>query len=196
MKIKVNKHKLNIHYRGSRWGSRTQQHAYCLRYAHCHHIEAYFGKKQLQAKIAIAFLFGQLHFNNVTSHALFYGGHLVMRSKRCAVQNQGITLKRYSVLSVLTPFLSSVVMVIAARSPTAVKLLPLYGLFPVLYFCHCWWVKYPQLWLLWWCREAVGPMGGWNKVTSRINDNLNVIKITHHNTIQIEFGSVTPKRTK
>ena len=31
-------------------------------------------------------------FNNVTSHALFYGGHLVMRSKRCAVQNQGITL--------------------------------------------------------------------------------------------------------
>ena len=60
-----------------------------------------------------------------------------MRSKRCAVQNQGITLKRYSVLSVLTPFLSSVVMVIAARSPTVVKLLPLYGLFPVLYFCHC-----------------------------------------------------------
>ena len=31
-------------------------------------------------------------FNNVTSHALFYGGHLVMRSKRCAVQNKGITL--------------------------------------------------------------------------------------------------------
>ena len=50
-------------------------------------------KKQPQAKIAIAFLFGQLHFNNVTSHALFYGGHLVMRSKRCAVQNQGITLR-------------------------------------------------------------------------------------------------------
>ena len=52
MKIKVNKHKLNIHY-----------------------------------------LFGQLHFNNVTSHALFYGGRLVMRSKRCAMQNQGITLR-------------------------------------------------------------------------------------------------------
>ena len=34
----------------------------------------------------------QLHFNNVTSHALFCGGHLVMSSKRCAVQNQGITL--------------------------------------------------------------------------------------------------------
>ena len=49
-------------------------------------------RKQPQAKISIAFLFGQLHFNNVTSHALFYGGHLVMRSKRCAVQNQGITL--------------------------------------------------------------------------------------------------------
>ena len=93
MKIKVNKHKLNVHYRGSPWGSRTQQHAYCLRYAHSHHIESHLGKKQPQAKIAIAFLFGQLHFNDVTSHALFYGGHLVMRSKRCAVQNQGITLK-------------------------------------------------------------------------------------------------------
>ena len=92
MKIKVNKHKLNINYRGSPWGSRTQQHAYCLRYAHSHHIESHLGKKQPQVKIAIAFLFGQLHFNNVTSHALFYGGHLVMRSKRCAVQNQGITL--------------------------------------------------------------------------------------------------------
>ena len=56
------------------------------------HIESHLGKKQPQAKIAIAFLFGQLHFNNVTSHAIFYGGHLVMRSKRCAVQNQGITL--------------------------------------------------------------------------------------------------------
>ena len=88
MKIRVNKHKLNIHYRGSR----TQQHEYCLRYAHSHHIESHLSKKQPQAKIAIAFLFGQLHFNNVTSHALFYGGHLVMRSKRCAVQNQGITL--------------------------------------------------------------------------------------------------------
>ena len=93
MKIKVNKHKLNIHYWGSLWGSRTQQHAYCLRYAHSHHLESYLGKKQPQAKIAITFLFGQLHFNIVTSHALFYGGHLVMRSKRCAVQNQGITLR-------------------------------------------------------------------------------------------------------
>ena len=94
MKIKVNKHKLNIHYRGSPWGSRTQQHAYCLRYAHSHHIESHLGKKQLQAKIAIVFLFRQLHFNNVTSHA-FFGGHLVLRSKRCAVQNQGITLNRF-----------------------------------------------------------------------------------------------------
>ena len=92
MKIKVNKHKLNIHYRGSPSGSRTQQHAYCSRYAHSHHIESHLDKKKPQVKIAIAFLFGQLHFNNVTSHALFYGGHLVMRSRRCAVQNQGITL--------------------------------------------------------------------------------------------------------
>ena len=64
-----------------------------LHYAHSQHTESHLGKKQPQAKIPRAFLFSQLHFNNVTSHALFYGGHLVMRSKRCAVQNQGITLK-------------------------------------------------------------------------------------------------------
>ena len=29
-------------------------------------------------------------------HMLFYEGHLVMRSKRCAVQNQGITLKFFT----------------------------------------------------------------------------------------------------
>ena len=93
MKIKVTKHKLNIHYRGSPWGSRTQQHAYCLRYAHFQHTESHLSKKQPQAKIPIVFLFSQLHFNNVTSHALYYSGHLIMRSKRCAVQNQGITLR-------------------------------------------------------------------------------------------------------
>ena len=92
MKIKVSKHNLNIHYRGSQRGGRTQQHAYCLHYAHSQHTESHLGKKQPQAKIPIVFLFSQLHFNNVTSHALFYGGHLVMHSKRCAVQNQGITL--------------------------------------------------------------------------------------------------------
>ena len=93
MKIKVSNHKLNIHCRGSPRGSRAHQHAYCLPYAHSQHIESHLGKKQQQAKIPIAFLFSQLPFNNVTSHALFYGGHLVMRSKRCAVQNQGITLR-------------------------------------------------------------------------------------------------------
>ena len=93
MKIKVNKHKLNIYYRGSPWGSRTQQHANCLRYAHFLQSESHLGKKQRQAKIAIGFLVGQFHFNTFTSYALFCGGHLVMRSKRCAVQNQGITLK-------------------------------------------------------------------------------------------------------
>ena len=98
MKIKVSKHKLNIHYRGSPRGGRTQQHAYCLRYAHSQHIESHLGKKQQQAKIPIAFLFSQLHFNNVTSRALIYGGHLVMRSKRCAVQNQGITLRENCIL--------------------------------------------------------------------------------------------------
>ena len=44
--------------------------------------------------------------------------------------------------------------------------------------------------------EAGGPMGGGNKVTSRIKYNFNVIKITHHNSIQIEFGNVKPKSTK
>ena len=61
------------------------------------HLESYHGKKQQQAKIPIAFLFSQLHFNNNTSHALIYGGHLVMRSQRCAVQNQGITLMQETV---------------------------------------------------------------------------------------------------
>ena len=78
----MSKHKLNIYYRGSPWGSRPQQHAYCLRYAHSQHIESHLGQKQPQAKLPIAFLFSQLHFNNVTSHALIYGGHLVTRSKR------------------------------------------------------------------------------------------------------------------
>ena len=93
MKIKVSKHKLNIHYRSSPRESRTQQHAYCLRYAHSQHIESPLGKKQLEPKILKAFLFSQLHFNNVTLDALFHGGHHVMRSKRCAVQNQRITLR-------------------------------------------------------------------------------------------------------
>ena len=87
LKIKVSKHKLNIHYRGA------LQHAFCLHYAPSQHIESHLGKKQLRAKITIAFLVSHLHFNNVTSHVLFYGGHLVMRRKRCTVQNQGITLK-------------------------------------------------------------------------------------------------------
>ena len=51
MKIKVSKHKLKIHCRGSRWGSRTQQRAYCLRYAHSQHIESHLGKKQPQPKL-------------------------------------------------------------------------------------------------------------------------------------------------
>ena len=63
-----------------------------LHYAHSQHIESHLCKKQPQAKIPIAFLFNQLHFTSVTSDGLFYGGHLVVRSKRCAVQNRRITL--------------------------------------------------------------------------------------------------------
>ena len=51
MKIKVNKHKLNIHYRGSvlvlrEEASRTQQHEYCLRSAHSHHMESHLTKNR------------------------------------------------------------------------------------------------------------------------------------------------------
>ena len=69
MKIKVSKHKLNIHYRGSPRGGRTQQHAYCLRYAHSQHIESHLGKKQQQAKIPIASLFSQLLLHMLFSTA-------------------------------------------------------------------------------------------------------------------------------
>ena len=88
MKIKVSKHKVNIHsmrFSESKSNSGTRVATYVM------HIPNTLGKKQQQAKIPIAFLFSQLHLNNVTSHALFYGGHLVMRSKRCALQNQEIT---------------------------------------------------------------------------------------------------------
>ena len=110
----MSNHKLNIHYRGSPWGSGTQQHAYCLRYAHSQHIESHLGKKQPQAKIPIAFLFSQLHFNNVTSDAFFYGGHLVIRNKRCAVQNQEITLNKNEHLVISTSWLKPIIMSIVA----------------------------------------------------------------------------------
>ena len=38
---------------GSSQESRTQQHAYCLRYAHFQHIESHLGKKQPQPKILL-----------------------------------------------------------------------------------------------------------------------------------------------
>ena len=49
-------------------------------------------QKTTASKNSIAFLFSQLHFNNVTLNALFHGSHLVMGSKRYAVYNQQITL--------------------------------------------------------------------------------------------------------
>ena len=82
MKIKVSQHKFNIHYQGSpeevelTFPKKTKSHL---------------GKKQPQAKIPKAFLFSQLHFNNVISDALFHGGNLVMRSKKCAMNNQRLT---------------------------------------------------------------------------------------------------------
>ena len=59
------------------------------RYVNYQHIESYFGKKQPQAKIPRAFLFSQLHFNNVFADDLFHGGcldggHLVMRNPKPA----------------------------------------------------------------------------------------------------------------
>ena len=50
MKIKVSKHKLKTHYRGSPRGSRTQQHVYCFGYAHPQHTESHLGKRLQQAK--------------------------------------------------------------------------------------------------------------------------------------------------
>ena len=79
MKIKVSKHKLNIHYRGSPRGGRTQQHAYCLRYAHSQHIESHLGKKQQQAKIPIASLFSQLLL-----HMLFFTAAILLYAVRDA----------------------------------------------------------------------------------------------------------------
>ena len=84
MKIKVSKHKLNIHYRGSPRGGRTQQHTYCLRYAHSQHIESQLGKKKQQAIIPIAFLFSQLHFNNISSHAVFFTAAILLCTVRDA----------------------------------------------------------------------------------------------------------------
>ena len=86
MKIKVSYHKFNVHYRGSPLERRTQQHEFCLRYAHPQNIKSHLRMKQPQPKILIAILFSELHFNNVTLDVLFHGGHLVMRSKRCAMQ--------------------------------------------------------------------------------------------------------------
>ena len=71
MKIKVSKHKLNTHYRGSPRGGRTQQHVYCLRYAHSQHTQSHLGRKQQQAKIPIAFLFSKLEMRIAKS-----GNHL------------------------------------------------------------------------------------------------------------------------
>ena len=83
MKIKVSKHKLSIYNRGSPRGSRTQQLAYRLRYAHSQHTESHLGKKQQQAKIPIAFLFSELHFNNVT-YMLFFTAAILLYAVRDA----------------------------------------------------------------------------------------------------------------
>ena len=55
----MSKYKLTSTRRVSPWGSRTQQHAYCLRYAHSQHKQSHLGKKQPQAKIPIEFLFSE-----------------------------------------------------------------------------------------------------------------------------------------
>ena len=60
----------NLHW-GSPWGRRTEQHPYFLRYAHSQQIESPLSKKQLQAKIPIAFLFSELHLINVTLEVSF-----------------------------------------------------------------------------------------------------------------------------
>ena len=59
------------------------------------HIESHLGKKPPQAKIPIAFLFSNLHFNNVTEMLFFFTAAILL----CAVidapvQNQRITFNR------------------------------------------------------------------------------------------------------
>ena len=83
----------NLH-GGSPWGRRTEQHPFCLRYAHSQHIESPLSKKQLQAKIPRAFLVSELNLIMLLQKSLFQGCHLVMRSNRCAEQNQQITLNK------------------------------------------------------------------------------------------------------
>ena len=83
MKIKTSKCKFTSTRRGSPRGSRTQQHAYFLRYAHSQHTQSHFGKKQPQAKISIEFLFSEPHLNNVTSDALFFTVAILL----CAVRD-------------------------------------------------------------------------------------------------------------
>ena len=82
MKIKVSKDKLNIHYRGSLKGGRTQQHTYCLRYAHSQHVESHLGKKQQQGKIPIAFLFSNFILIMLL-HMLFFTAAILL----CAVRD-------------------------------------------------------------------------------------------------------------
>ena len=55
-------------------------------------MESHLSKKQPHAKIPILFLFSQMCFNIITSHAVFHGGHTFIRSKKSTVQNQQITL--------------------------------------------------------------------------------------------------------
>ena len=90
MKIKVSKHKLNIHHRGSPRGSRTQQltrTAYVMQIP-THRVSPRQETTASKNSNSVSFQ------STVTSHALFYGGHLVIRSKRRAVQNQEITLTK------------------------------------------------------------------------------------------------------
>ena len=58
------------------------------------HIQTYIGDKlkKRQPKIPLTFLFDRLHFNTVLAEALFQGGHVLMRNKRCAVQTSASPL--------------------------------------------------------------------------------------------------------
>ena len=70
-----------IHYRGSPWGSQTQQHTFCLHYAHSQHTESHLRKKQPQGKIPTALLFSQRIFIMLLQMLFFTAAILL-----CAVQ--------------------------------------------------------------------------------------------------------------
>ena len=74
-------------------GSRTQQHANCLQYAHSQQMSLILARNNRKRKFKSRFPSVNFIFITLLPMLFFHGGLLVMCSKRCAAQNQRITLK-------------------------------------------------------------------------------------------------------